>query len=143
MKQSLVCSTQIKKYTNDNEIKVIAITDDLLMKLLYKFFLCFMGGMFKKGSALWPCFFFRPKAFCHEISNAPLTLAIRWRLNTASSLSESVGEVDVSLCNNGAVQCGKLANHLRHCLFQQILLFALFHILFTEKHTNIYTHLTR
>lgn len=46
------------------------------------------------------------------ISDALLTLAMRWRFNTASSLPECVGEVDVSLCNNGAVQCGKLANHL-------------------------------
>lgn len=61
-----------------------------------------------------------------------LTLGIRGRLHTAGSLAERVREVDVSFSHDSLVQGRKLSDHLWHGLLQQVLLFALLHILFTE-----------
>ena len=61
-----------------------------------------------------------------------LTLGIRGRLHTAGSLAERVREVDVSFSHDRLVQGRKLSDHLWHGLLQQVLLFTLLHILFTE-----------
>lgn len=71
--------------------------------------------------------------------SALLTLSIRRRLHATSSLSKCVCEVDVSFSNDSAVEGWKLADHFRHGLLEEILLFALLYILFTDKNTNEFT----
>lgn len=54
-------------------------------------------------------------------------------LHTTCSLAKRVCKVDVSFCHDGLVKSRKLANHLWHGLFQQVLLFTLFYVLFTKR----------
>ena len=63
-----------------------------------------------------------------------LTLGIRGSLHTACRLTESVSEVDVSFSHDGLMESRKLSDHLRHGLLQQVFLFALLYVLFTETY---------
>lgn len=57
-------------------------------------------------------------------------------LHATCSLAKCMCKVDVSFCHNGLVKRWKLADHLRHGLFQQVLLFTLLYVFFTEgSHT--------
>lgn len=58
-----------------------------------------------------------------------VTLGDAWQLEAPGSLPQRVGQVDVTLCHDGAVQVWELASHLCHHLLQQVLLLAAFHVI--------------
>lgn len=60
-----------------------------------------------------------------------VTLSVSRGFHTACRLAQRVCQVDVSLSHDGLVEGRKLADHLRHGLLQQVLLFALFYVLLT------------
>lgn len=80
-------------------------------------------------------------AISNLLNSVIRTLGIGGGLHTACSLAERVCEVDVSFCYDGLVESRKLADHLRHGLLQQVLLFALLYVLFTTTpHTDQHSH---
>lgn len=69
---------------------------------------------------------------------AIVTLSVRRGFHAACCLAKRVRQVDVSLSHDGLVEGRKLANHLRHGLLQQVLLFALLYVLLTARsHSEI------
>lgn len=58
----------------------------------------------------------------------PATFRGAWQLKAPGGLPQRVGQVDVALRDDGAVQVRELPDHLGHHLLQQVLLLAALHI---------------
>lgn len=67
-------------------------------------------------------------------SHPDLSITIRGagKLKAPCGLPQHIGQVDITLGDNGSMQVRKLSNHLCHHLLQQVLLLAALHIVFAE-----------
>lgn len=67
-------------------------------------------------------------------SHPDLSITIRGtgELKAPCGLPQHIGQIDITLGDNGSMQVRKLSNHLCHHLLQQVLLLAALHIVLAE-----------